>query len=210
MSMVSPAHCCPCRRRTGREAGAAGDGAGGPASGSTTPRGTPQGLRVCQGQRSHSSGPAGAGGGDGASLLHPGESRATAGLLPDICLKIVRDMYFPKNMRWGYQDVRFSRPIRWLVVALWGETVIPFDYTGLVSDRTSHGHRWLGGPVEIEGSDEAMSRRCGRWRRRGRPPRTGAADHGRPAADFRPRWAKRRQIPAAKWKKCSFWSNGPR
>ncbi len=77
------------------------------------------------------------------------ESRATAGLLPDICLKIVRDMYFPKNMRWGYRDVRFSRPIRWLV-ALWGETVIPFDYAGLVSDRTSHGHRWLGGPVEIE------------------------------------------------------------
>ena len=57
------------------------------------------------------------------------ESRPTAGLLPDICLKIVRDMYFPKNMRWGYRDVRFSRPVRWLV-ALWGETVIPFGYAG--------------------------------------------------------------------------------
>jgi len=77
------------------------------------------------------------------------ESRPTAGLLPDICLKIVRDMYFPKNMRWGFRDVRFSRPIRWLV-ALWGETVIPFGYAGLTSGRTSHGHRWLGGPVEIQ------------------------------------------------------------
>jgi glycyl-tRNA synthetase len=76
------------------------------------------------------------------------ESRPTAGLLPDICLKIVRDMYFPKNMRWGYRDVRFSRPIRWLV-ALWGDTVIPFGYAGLTSGRTSHGHRWLGGPVDI-------------------------------------------------------------
>jgi glycyl-tRNA synthetase len=76
------------------------------------------------------------------------ESRPTAGLLPDICLKIVRDMYFPKNMRWGYRDVRFSRPIRWLV-ALWGETVIPFGIAGLTSARTSLGHRWLGGPVEI-------------------------------------------------------------
>ena len=38
------------------------------------------------------------------------ESRPTAALLPDICLKIVRDMYFPKNMRWGYRDLRFSRP----------------------------------------------------------------------------------------------------
>ena len=76
------------------------------------------------------------------------ESRPTAALLPDICLKIVRDMYFPKNMRWGYRDVRFSRPIRWLV-ALWGDTVIPFGIAGLTSGRTSKGHRWLGGPAQI-------------------------------------------------------------
>ncbi|NLV71123.1 MAG: glycine--tRNA ligase subunit beta [Actinobacteria bacterium] len=77
------------------------------------------------------------------------ESRPTAGLLPDICLKIVRDMYFPKNMRWGYRDVRFSRPVRWLA-ALWGETVIPFSFAGLDSGRTSLGHRWLGGSIEID------------------------------------------------------------
>ncbi len=76
------------------------------------------------------------------------EARPTAGLLPDICLKIVRDMYFPKNMRWGYRDLRFSRPVRWLV-ALWGETLIPFGIAGLVSGRTSNGHRWLGGAVDI-------------------------------------------------------------
>ncbi len=76
------------------------------------------------------------------------ESRPTAALLPDICLKIVRDMYFPKNMRWGYRDVRFSRPIRWLA-ALWGDTVIPFGIAGLTSGRTSKGHRWLGAPVQI-------------------------------------------------------------
>jgi glycyl-tRNA synthetase len=76
------------------------------------------------------------------------ESRPTAGQLPEICLKVVRDMYFPKNMRWGYRDVRFSRPIRWLI-ALWGETVIPFGIAGLTSGRTSQGHRWLGGPVDI-------------------------------------------------------------
>ena len=76
------------------------------------------------------------------------ESRPTAELLPGICEKILRDMYFPKNMRWGYRDVRFSRPIRWLV-ALWGEAVIPFAYAGLVAGRTSRGHRWLGGPVDI-------------------------------------------------------------
>jgi glycyl-tRNA synthetase len=76
------------------------------------------------------------------------ESRPTAALLPDICLKIVRDMYFPKNMRWGYRDVRFSRPIRWLV-ALWGDSVIPFGIAGLTSGKASWGHRWLGGSVKI-------------------------------------------------------------
>jgi glycyl-tRNA synthetase len=76
------------------------------------------------------------------------ESRPTSALLPDICLKIVRDMYFPKNMRWGYRDVRFSRPIRWLI-ALWGDTVIPFGIAGLTSGRVSKGHRWQGAPVQI-------------------------------------------------------------
>ncbi len=76
------------------------------------------------------------------------ESRATAALLPELCLKIVRDMYFPKNMRWGYRDLRFSRPVRWLV-ALWGEDVVPFGIAGLTSARSSRGHRWLGGPVDI-------------------------------------------------------------
>jgi glycyl-tRNA synthetase len=77
------------------------------------------------------------------------ESRPTADLLPGICLKMVRDMYFPKNMRWEERGVRFSRPIRWLV-ALWGETVIPFGIAGLTSGRVSQGHRWLGKAIEIK------------------------------------------------------------
>lgn len=76
------------------------------------------------------------------------EAKPTAGLLPEICLKIVRDMYFPKNMRWGYKDLRFSRPMRWLV-ALYGSDVIPVAIAGVRSGRRSLGHRWLGGPVEI-------------------------------------------------------------
>ena len=76
------------------------------------------------------------------------EAKPTGALLPDICLKIVRDMYFPKNMRWGYKDLRFSRPMRWLV-ALYGNDVIPFGIAGVTSGRTSFGHRWLGGPVEL-------------------------------------------------------------
>lgn len=76
------------------------------------------------------------------------EGRATSDLLPEICVKIVRDMYFPKNMRWGSRELRFSRPMRWLV-ALFGDEVVPFEVAGVVAGRGSRGHRWLGRPVEI-------------------------------------------------------------
>jgi glycyl-tRNA synthetase beta chain len=86
------------------------------------------------------------------------EGRTTADLLPDICVKIVRDMYFPKNMRWGSRELRFSRPMRWLV-ALFGADLVPFEVAGVVSGRESKGHRWLGAPVELRdpaGYVEAM------------------------------------------------------
>ena len=76
------------------------------------------------------------------------QGRATLDLLPDICVKIVRDMYFPKNMRWGSRELRFSRPMRWLV-GLFGDEVVPFEVAGVVSGRASRGHRWLGSVVEF-------------------------------------------------------------
>ena len=90
------------------------------------------------------------------------ETKPTVELLPDICLKIVRDMYFPKNMRWGRRDLRFARPVRWLV-ALYGDELIPFSIAGLEAGRTSRGHRWLGGPVEISSPGayvDALRRVC--------------------------------------------------
>ncbi|NLT35990.1 MAG: glycine--tRNA ligase subunit beta [Gaiellales bacterium] len=75
------------------------------------------------------------------------EAKATAEVLPDVCLRLVRDMYFPKNMRWGYA-LRFSRPMRWLV-ALFGSEVVPFEVAGVVSGRQSRGHRWLGQAVDV-------------------------------------------------------------
>lgn len=76
------------------------------------------------------------------------EGRLTSDLLPEICIKIVRDMYFPKNMRWGSRELRFSRPMRWLV-GLFGDEVVPFEVAGVVSGHRSRGHRWLGAPVEL-------------------------------------------------------------
>lgn len=58
---------------------------------------------------------------------------------------------FPKTMRWiPGDDLRYARPIRWLVCLL-GDDVVPLRLVHLEAGRTSRGHRTLApGPVEIE------------------------------------------------------------
>ncbi|WP_078379663.1 glycine--tRNA ligase subunit beta [Sutcliffiella halmapala] len=62
---------------------------------------------------------------------------------------VLTSIHFPKNMRWGSEELRFVRPIKWLV-ALFGEDVIPVQITNVHSDRVSTGHRFLGGQVELK------------------------------------------------------------
>jgi len=78
----------------------------------------------------------------------------TERLLPELLPEIVTALAFPKSMRWGSLDIRFVRPIRWLV-ALFGSAVIPFSLAGITAGNTSYGHRFLSkGPVMIESADE--------------------------------------------------------
>ncbi|SFP21051.1 glycine--tRNA ligase subunit beta [Salibacterium halotolerans] len=62
--------------------------------------------------------------------------------------EVITGLTFPKNMRWSTYDLRFVRPIHWLTAVL-GSDVIPFTITDVDSGRLSHGHRVLGGPVDI-------------------------------------------------------------
>jgi glycyl-tRNA synthetase beta chain len=79
---------------------------------------------------------------------------AAAALLPEICIRIITGLNFPKKMHWNASAVAFGRPIRW-VLALLDETVIPFDLAGLGSGRTTFGHRVLGpGPFELHTASE--------------------------------------------------------
>jgi glycyl-tRNA synthetase len=48
---------------------------------------------------------------------------------------------FDKTMRWNASNVAFSRPIRWLV-ALFGDSVVPFEYAGLRAGRQTRGLRF--------------------------------------------------------------------
>jgi len=79
-------------------------------------------------------------------------------LLPEVLNSAVLGLSFPKNMRWGDYDLRFARPLRWLV-ALFGEEVVPFSVGPVSSGRTTYGHRQLcAEPIELANPDEYESR----------------------------------------------------
>ncbi len=78
----------------------------------------------------------------------------TESLLPEICLKLITGLNFPKSMRWGETSLRFIRPIRWLL-ALYNEGIIPFNFETVSSDRYTYGHRLLSPkPVAINSVDD--------------------------------------------------------
>ena len=76
--------------------------------------------------------------------------KSTAEILKTFLPKIICDLNFPNNMRWGDLDFKFIRPLRWLV-ALFGEEIIPFEVARVKSGRISRGHRFLSaGDFEIK------------------------------------------------------------
>jgi glycyl-tRNA synthetase len=71
--------------------------------------------------------------------------------------KLIAGLRFPKTMRWNATNVSFPRPIRWLV-GLLGDQIIPFQYAGVASGRTTRGLRPLGSPkVELESAGDYVA-----------------------------------------------------
>lgn len=56
---------------------------------------------------------------------------------------IISGLTFPKNMRWADLELRYVRPIKWLV-AMFGNEVVPFEIAGAQTGSTTRGHRFLG------------------------------------------------------------------
>lgn len=77
----------------------------------------------------------------------------TATLLTENLVGLISSMTFPKNMRWGNHELRFVRPIRWLI-SLFGEQLLPIEITGVKSANVSRGHRFLGGEVVVTSAAE--------------------------------------------------------
>jgi len=79
-------------------------------------------------------------------------------VLPKLCIELISSLTFPKPMRWGSLEVRFIRPIRWLL-ALYGKEVIPFSYADVASGQITYGHRFLNPkPLKISEPREYFSK----------------------------------------------------
>ena len=82
----------------------------------------------------------------------------TRQLLPGFCTGIINGLSFPKPMRWGDKEMRFARPIRW-ILSIFGDEVVPINTEGLSSDRITYGHRFLSkGPVEIAAASDYLEK----------------------------------------------------
>ncbi|HFQ90802.1 MAG TPA: glycine--tRNA ligase subunit beta [Desulfobulbus sp.] len=68
--------------------------------------------------------------------------RGTGELLPGILADLVREMPFPKSMRWGDSTLAFARPIQWLL-ALYGGKVVELEIEDVKSGNSTRGHRFM-------------------------------------------------------------------
>ncbi|MFP4320969.1 MAG: glycine--tRNA ligase subunit beta [Anaerolineales bacterium] len=91
-----------------------------------------------------------------AIVQHTG--RPTPHVLAEALPDFIAGLSFAKTMRWNASGVAFSRPIRWLV-ALFGDTLIPFSYAQVVSRQTSRGVRPLRSPeLTISNADDYLTK----------------------------------------------------
>lgn len=63
--------------------------------------------------------------------------------LPTVIAEAVRKISNPRAMRWGGKNLRFLRPIRWMV-SLLDDQVLPIDLEGIPVGNRTNGHRFLG------------------------------------------------------------------
>ena len=68
--------------------------------------------------------------------------RPTPDLLAEILPRLIAGIPFKKSMRWGALDVRFARPVHW-IVALFDGIVVPFSFGTIDSGSVSRGHRFM-------------------------------------------------------------------
>lgn len=73
------------------------------------------------------------------------EGQSAFALLQEALPKLIAELSFARSMRWNSSNVRYSRPLRW-IVALLGPDILQFTYADVPSGRVSRGLRPYGSP----------------------------------------------------------------
>lgn len=89
------------------------------------------------------------------------KGQETKALLPEL-QQIISALTFPKNMKWADKELRFVRPIKW-IIALFGNEVIPFEITEVKTANETRGHRFLGKNIEINEAKDYVKALLGQY-----------------------------------------------
>jgi glycyl-tRNA synthetase beta chain len=82
----------------------------------------------------------------------------TKELLPDILKNFMLAIPFRKSMRWASYDLRFARPVHW-ILALYGGNVVPLKIEDIESGNASQGHRFMSpAPFAVTGFEDYMNK----------------------------------------------------
>ena len=74
-------------------------------------------------------------------------------VLKDNLDDIIRNIHFPKSMKWGGKNLKFARPIRW-IMAILDNRVLDYELEGIKASNKTRGHRFLGkNNIEIDNID---------------------------------------------------------
>lgn len=84
------------------------------------------------------------------------KGKDTKELLKDVVPSIILKLKGTHFMRWADLDVKFQRPIRW-IVSLFNEEKVEIEVANVKSSNISRGHRFSKTEVEIKNSDEYLT-----------------------------------------------------
>ncbi len=96
-----------------------------------------------------------------AVIEKPG--RKTEEIVADVMPDIIRNFPWPKSQRWGSGSLRWVRPLHSIVCTFGPETeepeVIPFEVDGIVSGKTTYGHRFMAPEaIDVRRLEDYMSK----------------------------------------------------
>lgn len=81
------------------------------------------------------------------------KGRSAKEILTDVLNRAFRAIRWKRSMHWGWADVAFARPVRW-IVALLGEETLPVKFGDIDADRLTRGHRFMApDPVALANVD---------------------------------------------------------